>query len=379
MADLFDIFDRYLVEVRGDGPSVNKLRKTFDRFATHEQEREPDIICDLTHIEPDPKEVFGAPDEYYGREGDRFIIKKPEGYGHLSINTSWDHVAMSPDVDHYLVAYIVEFEVRKRLAADGYALIHASGVQFDETAVLFPAWRYTGKTNTMMTLLNSGADYLSDDRLWVGTDRSVLGYPVPINMMVSNLETYPGLSDLSRIEQFRSYLVDLINDRIDQDRSIFDKLAYFGTKFYLDPNLGRRLISVDQLIPTADFVDKTTVSSVVSLRTRLDGSNVEVKKVPGKEALADISAISLYEWNRDLEEYFATFDALFSSSKTEELDKLIAKEEQNLNELFNHIETYRALIPREQDWKSTGIADEIQQKLGNLDSSTDVGHSATKK
>lgn len=373
MSDRFDLFGRYVVEVRGDGESVNRLRKTFDHFATRDTGQDADIVCELTRERPDPEVVFGEPDEYYGREGDRFVIKKPDGYGFMSIDSEWNHVALSPDIDHYLVAYLIEFEVRKRLASEGYALVHASSAQIDDTALVFPAWRSTGKTNTLLTLLEAGADYLSDDRLWIGTDGTALGYPVPLNMMPSNIETFPGLSAMTPREKQLSRVSDELYDRIDQDRSFVDKAAYFATKFYIDPDLGRQLVSLDELMPNSKFVAQTDLDNVVMLRTQRKSPNnrVKVDEITADEALADHRAINNFEWNAELREYYTAYDAMFSDgTKSEELDAVIDAEEQNLSEIFADLPTYRAHIPREQDWTSTGIASDLVEKFRALGSET---------
>lgn len=373
MATTINLFDAYVVELRGNGKSVNKLRKTFDRFVAEDVDRDPDLVCEFTETAPDPEMVFGAPDEYYGREGDRFVIKKPDGFGFMSIRYDWEHIHVSAEIDHYLVAYLIEYEVRKRLASEGYAMIHASGVRLDDTVLLFPSWRYTGKTNTLMTLLESGADYLSDDRLWVGADGTVLGYPVPINMMPSNIESYPGIAGRDRKEKLRADLTEEVYDRIDRDRSVLDKMVYFATKIYLEPDQDRRLVSIEQLVPGADFVERSTVDNVVALRTALDTPNnrVEVNEVSEREVLADARTINDYEWNGRLKEYFAAYDALFpGDERADELDSLIAREEENFLNLLGDIGTYRAMIPRERDWQSTGIADDLVSKFRRLETPT---------
>ena len=377
VSDSFDHYGGLSIEIRGEGKSADKLRKSFAHFASTDPHRDPDLICEITRTEPEPERVLGSSEEYYGRDGDRFVIRKPTGWGFMSIDRQWKHIRMSPDIDHYLVAYIIEFEVRKRLAAEGYTLIHASGVEIDGKAFLFPSWRYTGKTNSMLTLLRAGGNYLSDDRLWVGSDGTVLGYPVPVNMMPSNIEAYPDLSAMTQVEKYRSRLSNILYDTLDVDRSLLDKGLYFTTKFYIDPDLGRGLVPVDQLIPGAEFVDRAEIGSVVVLRTTLEPpqDRVSIEAISGRDALADIMAISQYEWDGRLKEYFRSYDALFperENSKSDELDTLVAREEQNLLELFDDVPTYRGLIPRENDWVSAGIADDIVSKFGRLRSSIET-------
>jgi hypothetical protein len=326
------------------------------------------LVCETSTTDPDPEEVLGAPEDHYGRDGDRFVIQKPDGFGFVSIDESWEHIYVAPEIDHYFVAYIAEFLLRKRLATEGYGLIHASAVKVGDSVLLFPAWRYTGKTNTMMTLVRNGADYLSDDRLWVNRDGDVLGYPVPINMMPSNIESYPGLTAMSRKERYRTQAAEMIYDQLDKSRSIADKALAFATKQFVEPNLGRQLVELEELIPGAEFVEQAKVTNVVTLRTAPESDRISTEEVPGSEVLADVRAVNDYEWDSRLREYCLAFDSLFpGESKVEELEAVIEQEMRNLDEAFGDVTTHRAFIPREQDWQSTGITKQIIDEFGALD------------
>lgn len=369
MSTFFELYGGLSLEIRGEGESADKLRKTFAHFEADGPDGDPDVVCELSRTRPDPETVLGAPDEHYGREGNRFVIANPEGYGFMSIDEDWEHIRISPDIFHYSVAYLIEFEVRKRLASEGRSLIHASGFQLDGTTYLFPAWRYTGKTSTGLTFLRAGANYLSDDRLWVGTDGTALGYPVPINMMASNIESYPGVSGTTDAERRRMNVTEYLYDNLDKNRSIVDKVLFLVTRHYIDPDLGRQLVSIDDLIPGSRYVDRADVDNVVVLRTWLDspGNRVRVEEIPGQSALSDLVGMNHYEWDRELMEYFRAYDMLFSDGeKADELDALIDAEEQNLSELVENVATYRALVPREKDWQSTGIADDVLRTFRGL-------------
>jgi hypothetical protein len=373
MSTLFDLYGGISLEIRGKGGSADKLRKTFDHFISTDADGDPDpdIVCELSDARPVPETVLGDPDSHYGRDGDRFVIQKPEGYGFVSVDSDWEHYLIAPDIFHYIVAYLIEFEVRKRLASEGRTLIHASGFQLDGTTYLFPAWRYTGKTSTGLALLQSGANYLSDDRLWVGTDGTALGYPVPVNMMPSNIETYPGASGATQAERRRMKIADFLYENVDADRSFVDKVAFLLTRHYLDPDLGRELVSLDTLMPDSRYIEQAEIDNVIMLRTWLDSpdNSVAVEEIPGRDAVTDLMGMNYYEWDRDLREYYTAYDMLFpesDGSRAEELGSLIDAEERNLTELLDGVATYRGLIPREQDWKSTGIAEDVLETFTGL-------------
>jgi hypothetical protein len=85
--------------------------------------------------------------------------------------------------------------------------------------------------------------------------------------------------------------------------------------------------------------------------------------------VTDLMGMNYYEWDRDLREYYTAYDMLFpgkDESRAEELDSLIDAEERNLAELLDGVATYRGLVPREQDWKSTGIAEDVLETFTGL-------------
>lgn len=361
-----NFYDEYFVEIRGERGVAEKLKKTYQHFAVSDSNREPDLVCEVTTEEPELDTVLGGPDDHYGRAGDRFVIRKWEDF--MSIDSDWSHIYTNPDNIHHHIAYIIEFEVRKRMAEEKRAIIHASGVQIDGKTLLFPAWRYTGKTNTMITLLRAGGDYLSDDRVWVDTDGTVQGYPLPVNMMPSNIESFPHLATMTSEQRARTRISEFIYDTIEMDRSLVDKVLYFLTEFYIENDFDRELLTIDELVPGSRYVESADIDGVILLRTTFEHDRrVEIEELPAEEAATDLSTISYYEWNERLMESFRAFDSLFSSSnRTEELDSLMDAEDRIFLDVLETVPTYRAHIPREKDWTETGIEDEIRRKFPDV-------------
>jgi hypothetical protein len=359
----YNFFDEYLLEVRGEGGrSVDQHRRMYDHFAEPAPDREPDLVVELTTTPPEPETVLGTPKSYYGRDGDRFVVRKGSNF-----DTEWSHMLVSPNWEPFNVVYPLEFELRKRFVADGYALVHASGVQLNGSTFVFPAWRSAGKTNTLLSLLEAGGDYLADDRLWLRADGAVRGYPLGVNMQPHNLESFGDVvSDGERDETLQSRLAALVERRADPTRSVVDQGVLFLTKQFLRDRT-RTFSSLSDVLPGAEFVEHAHTDNVVVLRAAPTEETVSVVSVPPEDALTETVTINRYEWNKLLREYFSAFDTLFPEhDKTAELESVLTAERQVFADLFGTVPTYRALVPRTRDWVETGIADDLVASLVEL-------------
>ena len=99
-------------------------------------------------------------------------------------------VAFSP---HVLYTNVVEPVLRWALVAKGYALIHAACVEKDGFAFLITARTDTGKTTTMLKILqqNSELGFMSDDLTVVSPHGDVMTYPKPLTISRHTLHAMP--------------------------------------------------------------------------------------------------------------------------------------------------------------------------------------------
>ncbi|EJN58749.1 hypothetical protein HSB1_32270 [Halogranum salarium B-1] len=363
----YNFFNTYLVEVRGDeGRSVNQHHRMYDHFLETSPDREPDLVIEMTTQKPNPDTVLGTPKSYYGREGDRFVVRKGSNY--MSVNADWSHMWVSPNWEPFNVVYPLEYELRKRFVDDGYALVHASGVQWNGNTFIFPAWRSAGKTNTLLSLLGSGGDYLADDRLWVNADGSVRGYPLGVNMQPHNLESFGHVTERDEDEKqtFKQRVAGFVNKHADQTRSTLDEGAIFLTKRFLTES-GRTFTSLSEVLPGSKFVDSADADGVVVLRAAPTQDTISIDEITSDDALTETVTISDYEWNGLLREYFYAFDTLFPEfDKTTEFESVLEAERRIFADLFSTVPTYRAFVPRTRDWVETGIADDLRSSLSEL-------------
>lgn len=364
----YSFYDEFVVEIRGESDVIDNLRDTYRYFETDEP-RPPDLICEGTEREPTPDVVLGGDDDYYGRDDDQFVISKPWGE-RMVISPQWDRLRVSPDTIHHHVAYLIEFELRKRLAARGRVLVHASGVRFEGRTFAFPAWRHAGKTNTMLSLLRSGGDYLADDRLWVGSDGSVEGYPLPVNVIPSKQRSFDDEVTGGGTGGARSELSEFVFDRVDIERSFLDKAVYFLTKYYLAPDPETVLVPVEALVPGAEFAaGPSQLDAMVFLRaTRQTAeAGIELGEISNETAVAELMNVSFYEWNGRLREYFGAFDILFpGEDRAGQLARLTAEERRVAARIVDRTPTYRARIPRSREWVESGLDRRVVDRIGRI-------------
>ena len=366
----YDFFDTLTLSVRGTGGrAVTQLREMYDHFEVPSVD-DPDVVCELTTVEPDPEAVLGGPENYYGREGDAFVIRTPSGF--LRTDTDLTRIQTSPNWEPFWTIYLVEFRIRQRLADRNRALVHASGVELDGHTTLFPAWRGAGKTNTLLSLLRAGGDYLSDDRLWVGADGSVQGYPLSVNMQPYNLESFPDLTlDDEPDEGIRQRVSDYIDANCEVGGSVVEKGLVFLNRYYLEAD-GRSFVDVEEMLPHTTYVDTGTVDDVVVLQAAPDADSVSVEPISPREAVTETATISSYEWNARLREYFMALDSLFPSQDwAGELETLIDTERRVFDTLYEQTGTYRASIPRDRDWNTTGISRQVVEAVRRLNTQAD--------
>lgn len=369
----YDFFGAVLLEVRGgDGRSTEQFHTMYDHFEVADPDREPDIIVEQTTADIELDVVLGDPSNHYGWTGSRFVVRN--GLSYMAVDPGWDHIYVTPGWEPFYAIYPVEFRIRQKLVEEGRALVHASGIELNGQTTLFPAWRGGGKTNTLLSLLREGAGFLSDDRLWVGSDGSALGFPLSVNLQPYNVQSFPeievehdDLQDRLRYEASR-----YIDENVDAGSSILGKGLSFLNSYYLEES-GRSFTDVSELFPRADYLEESDVDNVVVLQAAPNADSIVLDEISTEEALRDVGAISHYEWNARLEEYFRAYDALCPGpSAVEQLHEVVDAEERVFEQLFADVDTYRASVPRVSDWGAAGLDRAIVDAVESLSKPSNV-------
>ncbi|WP_324661906.1 hypothetical protein [Haloarcula sediminis] len=362
----FDFFGEFTLEVRGDGGrSTSQFREMYATFRT-DRCPDPDMVVERTTEAPDPDVVLGDPTDHYGWTGDQFVVRK--GSDFMLVDPGWDHLYVSPHWEPFYAMYPVEFAIRSRMVEQDRALVHASGVELDGHTTLFPAWRGAGKTNTLLSLLRAGGNYLADDRLWVGADGEALGFPLAVNLQPHNVDSFPEieLGDDGPRDRMRAAVSRYITEELATGSSVFDRgLRFLDAKFLEDS--GRSFVHLDALFRDTAQRARAGVDAVVVLRAAPTADSVTVEPMAADRALSALRAVNYYEWNHRLEESFAAYDSLVpGGSALDRFHRVVDREERILTDLLRSTDTYVATIPRESDWGERGIDTGLVEQIRAL-------------
>lgn len=365
----YDFFGDLAVTVLGDGGRTSRqYRRMYDQFETETPVSDPDIVIEETTEDVTGEVVLGDPDDHYAWTGEEFVIRN--GSDFMAVEPGWDRLRVSHGFEPFYTIYPVEFRIRQQRAAMGQALIHASGVQLEGQTTLFPAWRGAGKTNTLLSLLRQGADFLSDDRLWVGGDGTAVGYPLGVNLQPYNIESFPEIEPQydTDAERLRGEVYDFIDARVDRTGSLPETAIAFLNDTYLDDS-GRDFTNISDLYPRSEYLEQASVDNVVFLEAAPEADTVTVEGISTETAMSATSAICNFEWDGRLREYFHAYDSLVSGgSMVAALDTVIEQERAAFRELFDGVATYRAHIPRKRDWGEHSLDTAMAETVASLDS-----------
>lgn len=372
----YDFFGELLLEVRGEGGrSTGQLRQMYDHFRVSAPDRDPDVVVERTTETPDPTVVLGEPEDYYGWTGSRFVVYTHGNY--MLADPGFEHLYVSPNFEPFRAIYVTEFHLRRRLVDQDFALVHASGVELDGTTTLFPAWRSAGKTNTLLSMLQAGAGFLSDDRLWVSADGDVRGYPLSVNLHPYNVRSFPELERRQdTATKLRRDLSQEIDRRFDTGGSILEKIVVFLNRYYLQEQ-GRTFDDVRTFFPGADYVERSTADQFVFLQAAPNDDDVAIEEISPETAARTVGAISYYEWDELLEEFFRAYDTLVpGGAALDALETVIEAEERIVADLLEDLPAHRAAVPRSTDWRADGIDRQIVEGVRSLEPQRQVGTAA---
>lgn len=357
----------FYVELAGDGGMKGSLVNTYRSFEIGgDRSVQPDVTFVFEPVSGRSTHILGKRRKHFGRRGENFIIK--DGGDMISIRSDFSRFRCSPTRPNWHVPRLLEGEIRKRAIDQGLAMIHASGVIFHGKTILMPAWRHTGKTNTMLNLLTRGADVLSDDRLFVDASGTARSYHLPINMLPYNFRSFPELQS-SSVQRVRGLLSQKLDQLIADGNSDFAGGLDLINNAYLKPK--SKYIHVSEAFPEHHFEGETDVDVLLLLQTTTGGPDaIDVERVDGAALASVLSNISLFEWNSLLDELYSAFDTLFpkTASQRERLHELERREDEVFDRLARDVPTYKLTVPREDIWREDTKA-EIVSNIESLVSS----------
>ena len=206
-----------------------------------------------------PVETYG---EVFGRLGFAISIKRRGEDLHV---TASPLLRFSP---HVLYTNVVEPMIRWQLVSQGYALMHGACIAVDGHAFLITARTDTGKTTTMLRLLDKhpGA-FISDDMTIVDRSGSVRSYPKPLTISrhtVSAVRT----PLLSRRERLALVIQSRLHSRSGRQFGQFLHRAGFPAAT-MSAALQRMIpppkYDITRLIPGVEVINKSVLAGMIMI------------------------------------------------------------------------------------------------------------------
>ncbi|MCH7789239.1 MAG: polyprenol monophosphomannose synthase [Acidobacteria bacterium] len=239
--------EKFRVRMLEGPPSIRVNLKRFDR-------RERGELIDLVHATPRIRY-----DEALGHRG--FSVEVEIGEPTTRVWASAT-ITKSP---HVLYTNVVEPILRWHFVECGYALVHAACFTDGEDAHLVTARTDTGKTTTMLKILERG-DYgfLSDDLTLVNENGEVLTYPKPLTISQHTVHALQS-AELTRSERLTLPLQSRLHSKQGREFALY--LAEKNIPVATINAIVQRLVPppkyhVERLVPGAPLSHSARVRSL---------------------------------------------------------------------------------------------------------------------
>lgn len=344
----YNFFDEFRLTIQGNGGIRDYLDLTYRYFRENsgENKSEGDLTVVTEDFETEPDKILGGPSKNYTSTAESKFAFSYDG-GTWQIEEDWSKVRCTPTAHNAWTRAVIEGEIRKEFAESGFSIVHASGVRRNGETIIFPAWRHTGKTNTMLTMLSNGGEYLSDDRMWVGNDGTIRPFPIPIHLLSYNYNSFPSLSD-----GVSDVLLSMASTKIGE--KVYDNTGtmYKGLDLFNRAFLTRsKWIWPAQLFENVAIADTTTVDKVVLLQSS-GSADVEFERISDGYLQTMLESINYYEWNSKLREIYTAYDTLIGDDESmrSELDDLEAKEHDIFGGFTANADCFVLKLPQQETW-----------------------------
>ena len=129
----------------------------------------------------------------------------------LESQSSEIEIFISPNFNTAFLCNFIEYLYYLHLRRHDKTIIHCSAFRLNNTNVICPAGRNTGKTNILLESLAHGAVYLADDWLICGPNNELKIFPKAINMQSYNILNARKLKELASVFNVYEWLDALVN------------------------------------------------------------------------------------------------------------------------------------------------------------------------
>ena len=239
--------------------------------------------------------------------------------------------------------------INLRMLAKGLMPIHAAAFVSNGIGVVVNGWPNGGKTSTLFSFLTHGAQFVSDDWLFVDSDSKIYGLMQPIKLSDWQLDQLPeyqakvnltkqwtiqGLRWLDTVEQC---VPEMARDNLLPAKAFYKGLQYLNKSqrhVTLSPG---KLFGTSLEAPTAHF-------DLLLLTVNHESPEVTVSPLSVDIALERLLAALYYEWMK-WEEYYIQYLYAFPHKRNLLMDTARNKQRNLLNGILNGKHIFSANHP----------------------------------
>jgi hypothetical protein len=350
----FNLYNNFTVGLEGEGLVYERVRSTLRHFQ-HSEHEVPDITIHSSSETqtPQTRRLLGAPKEHYATGDGEFVFIK---YGNsITVNKDFTSILASSTAPPDFVRLLMEWRIRERMVSEGFSMVHSSGVKYNGETYIFPAWRHTGKTNIMLTFLQKGAHYLGDDRLFIGADGTVRGYPTDLHLLSYNYRSFPELAPRSPLSKIRGKFSKAVNGVTSQRSCIISKGINLMNDAIIAEN---QWYAIEDMFPKSKTILQTDLNKIMLLTTTTS-EEPHLVAIDDSDLTAALCAINYREWDKHLLQAGLSHRVLTGNKSFENsVHNLIEEQKRVLDSVPDSVEIQMLCVPREEYWRP-----EMKQKI----------------
>jgi len=228
--------------------------------------------------------------------------------------------------------------INLRMLAKGLVPIHASAFVFNGLGVVVNGWPKGGKTTTLFSFLNHGAQFISDDWLFVDANSKIYGLMQPIKLSDWQLNQLPDYqSKVTRKKQLTiqgiRWLDAVIQDMPESLRADFlpTKVFYKGWKHL---NESQRSVNLSpETLFGSDLAAPTGQFDVLLLTLSQDIEDIVIAPMSTEIAIERLMAALQNEWMQ-WEEYYMQYLYAFPNRHNLRMDTSSKKQRELLENIL---------------------------------------------
>ena len=261
-------------------------------------------------------------------------------------------------IDKFVLTLLLTIQ----LARHQLAICHAMGIVIDGKAILFPAWKRTGKTglfNYFAQMENVGV--LGDELMIISGKGDVYKLPYPLIIQhyhATDKPTALGKAYKKKRNIYLGYTIDPFFNYVA--KPIVNSLSVVSPALVrlIKRNAPERGVTtpLEDIIPAEKIVDYAKLEKVINL-VRSSGSDIEIKEVGYKVIVPEILSM-LYQGelfsSPGVERFLQYWLVLNAFNEVESWQSILSKVEYILEQTLQSVQCYRLTMPQRAPTKEIG-------------------------